>query len=70
MRDSDWSRQILLRSDWSGPRVALITTPLTFLEESFEIRTQAIHSAQQSNFIIYKNSMQLQYKILNRDFKY
>ena len=26
MRDSDWSRQNLLRSDWSGPRVALITT--------------------------------------------
>ena len=26
MRDSDWSRKILLRSDWSGPSVALITT--------------------------------------------
>ena len=26
MRDSDWSRRNLLRSDWSGPRVALITT--------------------------------------------
>ena len=26
MRESDWSRQILLRSDWSGPRVALYTT--------------------------------------------
>ena len=26
MRDSDWSRQILLRSDWLVPRVALITT--------------------------------------------
>ena len=26
MRDSDWSRQILLRSDWLGPSVALITT--------------------------------------------
>ena len=26
MRDSDWSREILLRSDWLGPRVALITT--------------------------------------------
>ena len=26
MRDSDWSREILLRSDWSGPRVALYTT--------------------------------------------
>ena len=24
--DSDWSRENLLRSDWSGPRVALITT--------------------------------------------
>ena len=26
MRDSDWSRQILLRSDWLGPSVALYTT--------------------------------------------
>ena len=26
MRDSDWSRRNLLRSDWLGPRVALITT--------------------------------------------
>ena len=26
MRDSDWSREILLRSDWSGPSVAPITT--------------------------------------------
>ena len=26
MRDSDWSREILLRSDWSGPRVAISTT--------------------------------------------
>ena len=26
MRDSDWSRKVLLRSDWSGPSVALSTT--------------------------------------------
>ena len=26
MRDSDWSRPILLRSDWSGPSVAMCTT--------------------------------------------
>ena len=26
MRDSDWSRRNLLRSDWSGPRVAICTT--------------------------------------------
>ena len=26
MRDADWSRENLLRSDWSGPRVALYTT--------------------------------------------
>ena len=26
MRDSDWSRRNLLRSDWSGPRVAIYTT--------------------------------------------
>ena len=26
MRDSDWSRENLLRSDWLGPSVALYTT--------------------------------------------
>ena len=26
MRDSDWSRQNLLRSDWLGPSVASMTT--------------------------------------------
>ena len=26
MRDSDWSREILLRSDWSVPKGAIITT--------------------------------------------
>ena len=26
MRDSDWSRQNLLRSDWLGPSVATMTT--------------------------------------------
>ena len=34
MRDSDWSRKILLRSDWSGPSVALITT--TIYENAIE----------------------------------
>ena len=28
MRDSDWSRSNLLRSDWLGPSVALLTTNL------------------------------------------
>ena len=28
MRDSDWSREILLRSDWLQPSVALCTTAL------------------------------------------
>ena len=28
MRDSDWSRKFLLRSDWSGPSVASITTQI------------------------------------------
>ena len=28
MRDSDWSRENLLRSDWLGPIVAPITTPI------------------------------------------
>ena len=26
MRDSDWSRRNLLRSDWLGPKVAMYTT--------------------------------------------
>ena len=26
MRDSDWSRKFLLRSDWLGPSVASMTT--------------------------------------------
>ena len=26
MRDADWSRENLLRSDWLGPSVALYTT--------------------------------------------
>ena len=30
MRDSDWSRRNLLRSDWSGPSVAIMTTNLLF----------------------------------------
>ena len=30
MRDSDWSRQNLLRSDWLGPIVATITTAEPF----------------------------------------
>ena len=29
MRDSDWSRQFLLRSDWLGPSVAPITTHMS-----------------------------------------
>ena len=31
MRDSDWSREILLRSDWSGPSVAIYTTDVGLL---------------------------------------
>ena len=30
MRDSDWSREILLRSDWLHPKVAVYTTPVLF----------------------------------------
>ena len=32
MRDSDWSRKILLRSDWSGPHVASMTTLVALAE--------------------------------------
>ena len=44
MRDSDWSREILLRSDWSGPSVAIYTTVLlsvTALLQNFTHRTLA-----------------------------
>ena len=34
MRASDWSRPILLRSDWSGPSVALCTTYRTIRKTS------------------------------------
>ena len=37
MRDSDWSRENLLRSDWSGPIVATITTSLPVYFESVKI---------------------------------
>ena len=31
MRDSDWSRENLLRSDWSEPKVAPITTNMALV---------------------------------------
>ena len=31
MRDSDWSRQNLLRSDWLGPSVASMTTEVVLV---------------------------------------
>ena len=34
MRDSDWSREILLRSDWSGPKGATITTYIRYINMS------------------------------------
>ena len=37
MRDSDWSRRILLRSDWSGPRVAICTT-IMIISHSLQIK--------------------------------
>ena len=41
MRDSDWSRQILLRSDWLPPFVAICTTPidLRLVFTNFKVRT-------------------------------
>ena len=32
MLDSDWSRKFLLRSDWSGPSVAHITTDVVLTD--------------------------------------
>ena len=34
MRDSDWSRENLLRSDWLGPSVATITTRVENTEQA------------------------------------
>ena len=31
MRDSDWSKKHMLRSDWSGPIVATLTTHVAYL---------------------------------------
>ena len=39
MRDSDWSREILLRSDWSGPSVATMTTLEEFICPSLKKKT-------------------------------
>ena len=33
MRDSDWSRQILLRSDWLLPSVASMTTSVVIASD-------------------------------------
>ena len=33
MRDADWSRPNLLRSDWLGPTVAMITTCAVYLTD-------------------------------------
>ena len=43
MRDSDWSRRNLLRSDWSGPRVAIYTTKVS--------KDGAIQNEGQINFV-------------------
>ena len=40
MRDSDWSRKFLLRSDWSGPSVASITTKQLALALNIAVHKQ------------------------------
>ena len=42
MRDSDWSREILLRSDWLGPSVAIYTT-IAVLEKNMNCKLK-LHS--------------------------
>ena len=43
MRDSDWSREILLRSDWLQPKVAMCTTlKLISKQKSFELESSGI----------------------------
>ena len=44
MRDADWSRQNLLRSDWLGPTVATITTQnLPGLNELPEVHFEVLN---------------------------
>ena len=60
--DSDWSRQNLLRSDWSGPRVALITTfhvyvysaSVCLVGKFFEVKlfTALLHFKKRRNKIV------------------
>ena len=44
MRDSDWSRQNLLRSDWLGLIGATITTGKIFINKSQEEQPKIIHA--------------------------
>ena len=39
MRDADWSRETLLRSDWLGPKVAPYTTIIPSDKTKFSIFT-------------------------------
>ena len=45
MRDSDWSRKNLLRSDWLGPKVAPYTTQydVTSRVGDFQNGEQSVH---------------------------
>ena len=51
MRDSDWSRPNLLRSDWLGPDVALMTTYRSRCStETHQVRPESLkifHMVQQ-----------------------
>ena len=46
MRDSDWSREILLRSDWLVPRVAPITTATSCTVEFWMLLGGLVSSQQ------------------------
>ena len=50
MRDSDWSRQNLLRSDWLLPRVATYTTNIICIDRGFAKPKEARYWRMQNDF--------------------
>ena len=59
MRDSDWSREILLRSDWLSPFVAICTTNVSFrvLCLTFVDMVEIVESFSRSSFLSFSISL-------------
>ena len=62
MRDSDWSREILLRSDWLSPFVAICTTRAKFI-----VRIQLILKAWRYVMIATANNIKCKDLAKHRD---